>query len=59
MVAAIMLLMAAAVAGYAMFLYLDRTQKLQRIADEASGLLGQIFNWMWLRLRAMDLQTRM
>lgn len=34
MVAAIMLLMAAAIAGYAMFLFLQRSQKLELIGDE-------------------------
>ena len=33
-VAAIMLLMAAAIAGYAIFLYLQRSQKLELIGDE-------------------------
>jgi hypothetical protein len=35
-VAAIMLLMAAAVAGYAIFLYLQRSKKLELIGDEVS-----------------------
>jgi hypothetical protein len=36
-VAAIMLLMAAAIAGYAIFLYLQRSKKLDLIGDEVRG----------------------
>lgn len=39
-VAAILLLMAAAIAGYALFLYLQRSKKLELIGDEVRGLLG-------------------
>ena len=42
MVAAIMLLMAAAIAGYAIFLYLQRSQKLELIGDEVRRRRGLV-----------------
>lgn len=47
-VAAIMLLMAAAIAGYAIFLYLQRAQKLELIGDEVSRSALVTPGWlMW------------